>query len=159
MNCQRRLYLNPYICDLLTICYDWTASCCSLCCNVLSAPCKLDEANLLRFSLLVLLCHHVDSWNEARVPPSTWIWLTLLCFSSFFCLLLTRQEAAMATALITLFVLEAIMPVVLLGLSAFVLCKQISLLEGMLVMVIVGISIGITAQWIRQTVYQRMGHG
>ena len=152
-------YLNPFLSDTLSICLDWSSTCWRLCYNLLSAPGYLDDANLLRLSLVVLACHHVDMWHEAWVPPSTWIWLALFSFSSFFCLLWTRQEAAMATALVTLFVLEAVLPLVFVSFTTLLVWKQVTWMTGLTIMAIFWILLAALAHWIRQTVYQSLGHG
>lgn len=152
-------YLDPHLSDFLSICCEYAATCWRVLCSVLAAPGCLDETNLLRCSLLVLTCHHVDSRNEAYVPPSTWVWLALASFSSFFCLLLTRQEAAVATALVTLFILEAVLPLLFVMFTAFLIWKQVSWTTGIVIMAILWTILVALANWIRRTVYQSMGHG
>lgn len=152
-------YINPHISDIVCICCDWMSTCWRLAVNILSAPGYLDEANLTRASLVILACHHVDIVSDAWVPPSTWKWLSLVSLSSFFCLLVTRQEAAMAMALVALFLLEAILPLFFVGFTTLLVWKQVSWQSGVIVMAVVStIMVGL-AQWIRQTVYQSMGHG
>ena len=152
-------YLDPHLIDFVSVCCEYTSTCWRMIWNVIAAPTVLDEANLLRCSLIVLACHHVDSRNEAYVPPSTWVWLALASFSSFFCLLLTRQEAAIATALVTLFLLEAVLPIMFVMFTTVLICKQVSLTSGICIMASLWTILVALANWIRRTVYQSMGHG
>lgn len=152
-------YLHPHVIDALDVCCEYTFTCWRIIRSILAAPGCLDEANLLRCSLVILLCHHVDSRNEAYVPPSIWIWLALASFSSFFCILLTQQDAAMATALVTLFILEAVLPVLFVLFTTFLIWKQVSWTTGLFIMAILWTILVSLANWIRRTVYQSMGHG
>jgi len=86
-------YLNPHISDLLSLCCAWTSFFWRLCCNFLSAPGRLDEANLLRCSLIVLACHHVDLQNESWVPPSTSYYLDMVNCLFLFLLLLSLADS------------------------------------------------------------------
>lgn len=152
-------YLDPHLIDFFSICCEYTSTCWRMIWSVVAAPTLLNEANRLRCSLIVLACHHVDSRNDAYVPPSAWVWLALASFSSFFCLLLTRQEAAIATALVTLFLLEAVLPIIFVMFTSVLIWKQASWTFGICIMASLWTILVALANWIRRTVYQSIGHG
>jgi hypothetical protein len=65
----------------------------------------------------------------------------------------------MATALVTLFILEAILPLVFVAFTTALVWKQVTWVTGLFVMAVLWIILAGFAHWIRRTVYQSMGHG
>lgn len=70
-----------------------------------------------------------------------------------------QEEAVIATALILLIFLEALLPLFILGCTSLFLFQQVSWETGLALLVIVWVGSTFTAHCIRRMLYQSLGHG
>jgi hypothetical protein len=150
------IYLPPFLENVVRFCWGYIVPCWRAWWNL---PCP-DELTQRRISIMMLLaCHFVEIEGKIRAAESisTWpAWVALFSFSS---VLSRREGAAWATALIMLFALEAIVPVLLVTCTTALVWKQVSWTTGLSIMCALWIGLFTLVRWLRCTLYQNMGHG
>ena len=150
---SHRVYLHPFLANVIYVCLECISPCWWIFCHLLC----LSEPAQRRISVAVLACHFVNIDGSILTDSmSTWpAWLALFSFSSFISM---RQEAAWATALIMLFILEAAVPLLLITCTSVLIWKQVTWTTGLMVMGALWIGLASLARWLRCSLYQSMGH-
>jgi hypothetical protein len=151
---SHRVYLHPFLANVIGVCFECIIPGWWVWCSLL----RLSEPAQRRISIVMLACHFVDiDGRNLTDSISTWpAWLAIFSFSSF---LSTRQEAAWVTALIMLFILEAVVPLLLVTCTSVLIWKQVTWTTGLTVMGALWIGLASLARWLRCSLYQSMGHG
>ncbi|CAB9520155.1 expressed unknown protein [Seminavis robusta] len=182
-----RIPIPSLLVDCVTFCFDWTYAAVEIWAEVLSAPpfplstlhkvsivllgVERIRDNLDHSALVVLLMNHhpssssVETWSSSI--PQYIVWgipgiVALLSVSFVLTLQLSwghQEEAVIATALILLIFLEALLPLFILGCTSMFLFQQVSWETGLVLLVMVWLGSTFCAHCIRRMLYQSLGHG
>ena len=151
------IYLSPFLSDVLCMWWEWTTTCLHVWHNLLSGPAHLSDSGVLRLSIIALLCHHTTVMNGGNsIATTTWmIWLSLFLLVSSMTM---REDVALASALVMLFLLEALQPVMLITCTSLLVWKQATWTTGLVVTSVLWAILAGAAHWIRCTLYHSTSH-
>jgi len=168
--------------------WDWTLGCLELWWHILTAS-HMSDISLFRLSNIMLGWHYIGVmlstlWAReveilsrtpsypafllVTVPDAWWLWALPLITGCIALLVAVPymiripgafHQGAVITALISLFVLEAMLPVGLLVCTTLCLLQKVTWLSGLLILGMVWISVTLCAHWVRCLVYQSIGRG
>jgi hypothetical protein len=163
------LHINDFLINLVHFVCEWTRACCRLWWRLLTTP-TFQDNELLRISIALLTLYtihpymtdvDVDSNSTLlprsiywAIPMATTVLLLLACFLWAF----QQRDALMVTGLLTLFLLEAMLPIVMLTSISLLVMQQVSVVSASLALVINWCSVNCMAHFIRCFLYQNAGH-
>lgn len=182
-----KLQIPSLLCDFVSFFWNWTFAAVEVWVDVLSAP-PFPLETLQRVSILLMgverIRRNLDQstlivfvnpdgspmdtapWSLASIPHYL-IWgipglIAVLSISFVLTLQLSwghQEEAVIATALIMLIFLEALLPLFILGCTSMFLFQQVSWETGLILLVVVWLGSTFCAHCIRRMLYQSLGHG
>lgn len=182
-----KLQIPSLLCDCVSFFWNWTFAAVEVWVDVLSAP-PFPLETLQRVSIVLLGVEKVRrnldqstlivfvnpdgtpvdaaAWSLGSIPHYL-IWgipglIAVLSISFILTLQLSwghQEEAVIATALIMLIFLEALLPLFILGCTSMFLFQQVSWETGLILLVVVWLGSTFCAHCIRRMLYQSLGHG
>jgi hypothetical protein len=171
------IYLSPLLSEVIFQWWQLILSCLNVWWNVLVEP-TLKDSTLHGISILCLACHYLQSYIEVYATTSTWqvtipVWIstglpvvlstTLACIAvslPYFTRSSLDQDAVMVTSLVLLFVLEAMLPLIILGCLSIILWEnQVSIVTCILTFAGIWTCVTCATLGLRSFAYQRMVHG
>jgi len=161
--------MNPFLISLLLHVFEFMRVCWEICWRLLTSP-TLSEAALVRLSIACLGLHilhpYIEAQPEVKLPwwffggiATATLTLTTLLLSMPYWIRLDQGEAIIVTALVCLFLLESLQPIMILSCVSLIIMRQVSLIAGIFVLGVLWGCITFTTYFIRCYAYQHMGHG
>jgi hypothetical protein len=181
-----KIPIPSLLCDFVTFFFEWTFAAVDVWADILSAPPfpleTLQKVSIvllgvdrirdnLDHAALVVLIHPTavgSTGNMAMASiPHYLVWgvpglVAILSVSFVLTLQLSwghQEEAVIATALILLIFLEALLPLFILGCASMFLFQQVSWETGLVLLILVWLGSTFCAHCIRRMLYQSLGHG